>query len=179
MKMRLRWLAMLCCWLALAGCAGLPKGVTPVDGFDLERYLGRWYEIARLDHRFERGLSRVTAEYSRREDGGITVLNRGHDATEDSWKEAQGRAYFVADPGVGHLKVSFFGPFYSSYVVFELDRAGYEYAFVSGPDKDYLWLLSRSPRVEPALYERFVSRATELGFDTDGLIRVEQDSLSE
>lgn len=164
----------LCCWLALAGCTGLPDGITPVTGFELERYLGTWYEIARLDHRFERGLSRVTAQYGLREDGGIRVVNRGYDAAGDVWKAAEGRAYFVSAPGTGHLKVSFFGPFYSSYVVFELDHEGYEYAFVSGPDRDYLWLLSRVPQVEPALYERFIQRAAALGFDTEGLIRVEQ-----
>jgi apolipoprotein D and lipocalin family protein len=162
------------CLALLAGCTGVPKGVAPVGGFELERYLGKWYEIARLDHRFERGLSRVSAEYLRREDGGVDVINRGYDAKADLWKQADGRAYFVDDPAVGHLKVSFFGPFYSSYVIFELDRENYRYAFVSGPDTDYLWLLARTPQVEPALYERFIQRATELGFDTAGLIRVEQ-----
>ncbi len=165
---------LLLCGIVLAGCTGLPKGVAPVDGFELQRYLGKWYEIARLDHAFERGLSRVSAEYERRDDGGIDVLNRGYDAADDGWKEAQGRAYFVTDPALGHLKVSFFRPFYSSYVIFELDKIGYRYAFISGPDRDYLWLLSRTPEVEPALYERFVRQATELGFDTAGLIRVQQ-----
>lgn len=170
-----RLVAVLCVAL-LAGCTGAPTGVTPVEGFELERYLGKWYEIARLDHRFERGLSRVSAEYVKREDGGIDVINRGYDRQEGSWKEANGRAYFVDDPATGHLKVSFFGPFYGAYVIFELDE-DYRYAFVSGPNHDYLWLLSRTPQVEQALYDRFVERAQALGFDTLGLIRVEQSAL--
>lgn len=162
------------CLMLLAGCTGVPEGVDPVEEFELERYLGTWYEIARLDHRFERGLSRVSAEYSRREDGGIDVINRGYDGEADRWEQADGRAYFVDDPSVGHLKVSFFGPFYGAYVIFELDRQDYRYAFVSGPDKKYLWLLARTPQVEPALYDQFIRRAQQLGFDTSGLIRVDQ-----
>ena len=125
----------------LSGCVGIPEGVKPVDNFELDRYLGKWYEIARLDHSFERGLSKVTAHYSLRDDGGINVINRGFSAEKNAWKEALGKAYFVNDADEGHLKVSFFGPFYGSYIVFELDTAGYQYAFISGPDKDYLWLL--------------------------------------
>ena len=97
--------------LWLGGCTGLPDQVEPVGGFDSGRYLGTWYEIARLDHSFERGLSRVTAEYSLREDGSIRVLNRGYDAEEQGWKTAEGRAKFVGPRTQGHLKVSFFGPF--------------------------------------------------------------------
>jgi apolipoprotein D and lipocalin family protein len=97
--------------LFLCGCVGLPENVKPVDGFDLERYLGTWYEIARLDHAFERGLTKVTANYSLREDGGIKVVNRGYSTEKKRWKEAKGKAYFVRRQDVGHLKVSFFGPF--------------------------------------------------------------------
>ena len=96
----------------LTGCVGVPKGVKPVQGFALDRYLGRWYEIARLDHSFERGLSHVTASYSMREDGGVRVLNRGYSEKKKEWKTAEGKAYFVKGPDEGYLKVSFFGPFY-------------------------------------------------------------------
>lgn len=96
---------------ALAACQSIPQGVTPVSGFDEQRYLGKWYEIARLDHSFERGLSQVTAEYAVRDDGGIAVINRGYSAEKSAWKEAIGRAYFVDDKETAHLKVSFFGPF--------------------------------------------------------------------
>jgi apolipoprotein D and lipocalin family protein len=152
----------------------MPPGVEPVTGFELDRYLGRWYEIARLDHSFERGLERVTAEYSMRPDGGVRVVNRGYSVQKGEWEEAEGRAYFVEDESEGYLKVSFFGPFYGSYVVFGLDHEAYQYSFVSGPDTGYLWLLARTPTVDPALVDDFVERAADLGFDTDGLIFVNQ-----
>ena len=160
-------------WL-LAGCMGMPAGVQPVSGFQADRYLGKWYEIARLDHSFERGMSRVTAEYGLRDDGGLTVLNRGWLADEKKWKEASGKAYFVEGPDKGYLKVSFFGPFYGSYVVFELDAQDYRYALVSGPDTSYLWLLARSPTLDAATRERLVARAAAAGFDTGKLIFVDQ-----
>lgn len=153
-------------------CLGMPKTVKPVGDFDINRYMGTWYEIARLDHSFERGLSQVTAEYSLREDGGVDVVNRGFSEKDREWKEAQGKAYFVESQSEGYLKVSFFGPFYGSYVVFELDKKDYSYAFVSGPDTTYLWLLARSPKVEPGVIERFKKRTAELGFDTENLIFV-------
>jgi apolipoprotein D and lipocalin family protein len=147
--------------------------VKPVSGFQAERYLGKWYEIARLDHSFERGLSRVTAEYTARADGGLEVLNRGYLADSNTWKEARGKAYFVDGEDRGHLKVSFFGPFYGSYVIFELDAAEYRYALVSGPNKSYLWLLARSPTLDTATRDRLVARAAALGFDTGQLIFVD------
>jgi apolipoprotein D and lipocalin family protein len=159
----------------LTGCLGMPEGVQPVDNFNLQRYLGTWYEIARLDHSFEEGLSSVTAEYSIREDGGVRVLNRGWSAENQAWEEAEGKAYFVEDNDTGYLKVSFFGPFYGSYVVFDLDQEDYGYSFVSGPDTSYLWLLSRTPTVQPAILDRFLAQARLLGFDTDALINVPQD----
>lgn len=163
-------LIVLTTWLA--GCTSTPEGVEPVTDFELDRYLGRWYEVARLDHSFEEGLSRVTATYSPREDGGITVLNRGYSQEEGEWQSAEGKAFFVDDENIGHLKVSFFGPFYSSYVIFELDQEGYEYAFVSGYNTSYLWLLSRTPTVDASLMARFIDTAQKLGFDTDELIFV-------
>lgn len=156
----------------MSGCTGLPDGVVPVDNFDSDRYLGKWYEIARLDHSFERGLDNVTADYARRDDGGLKVVNRGFSRGDNQWKEVEGKAYFVSDEQTGHLKVSFFGPFYGSYVVFELDRSDYRYAFVAGYNKSYLWLLARTPEVSDELITRFVKRAGELGFDTDKLIFV-------
>ena len=124
-------------FLILMGCVGIPDNVKPVDNFKLEKYLGQWYEIARLENRFERGLSRITAEYRLREDGGVRVLNRGYSVNENKWKEAEGKAYFVKEPDQGYLKVSFLGPFYGSYIVFELDHEHYQYALVCGPDKSY------------------------------------------
>ncbi|MEM9256345.1 MAG: lipocalin family protein [Pseudomonadota bacterium] len=159
-------------WL-LTSCLGIPQGVQPVSHFDLDQYLGEWYEIARLDHSFERGLTEVTARYSLRDDGGVKVVNRGFDASNEQWREAEGRAYFVNSSTEGYLKVSFFGPFYGSYIVFELDP-DYRYAFVSGANTDYLWLLAREPTVDDALIARFKHSAQRLGFDTSDLIFPQQ-----
>ncbi|WP_325894966.1 lipocalin family protein [Grimontia sp. NTOU-MAR1] len=155
--------------LGLTACQSIPEGVKPVTGFDEQRYLGKWYEIARLDHSFERGLSSVSAEYTLREDGGINVINRGYNGEDKEWSEALGRAYFVGDRDVAHLKVSFFGPFYSSYVVFKLGE-NYDYAFVSGFNTNYLWLLARTPKVSEEVIQQFVEAANSRGFDTGELI---------
>ncbi len=157
----------------LTGCTSAPKGIEPVQEFELSKYLGTWYEIARLDHSFERGLSNVTAEYTLRKDGGVRVINRGYSAEEGKWEQAEGKAYFVEDSDTGHLKVSFFGPFYGAYVVFNLDE-DYQQSFVSGPDRSYLWFLSRTPTVSEADKQRFIQAARAKGFDTDELIFVEQ-----
>ncbi|ABN61025.1 Outer membrane lipoprotein blc precursor [Shewanella baltica] len=160
----------------LSGCLGMPKLVQPVNDFELNKYLGKWYEIARLDHSFERGLSQVSAEYSLKDDGGVMVINRGFSAAKNEWKEAEGKAYFVNGDSEGYLKVSFFGPFYGSYVVFELDHENYQYAFISGPDTDYLWLLAKTPTVPPEVLQKFVEMSKARGFDTDSLIYVQQES---
>ena len=159
--------------LLLAGCVSYPETLVPVRDFDINRYLGTWYEIARLDHSFERGLTKVTAEYRLRDDGGIAVINRGFSATRNEWKEAEGKAYFVRDEREGYLKVSFFGPFYGAYVIFELDQENYQYAFVSGPNTSYLWLLSRSPHLSEEVKQLFITRAEERGFPVEELIFVE------
>lgn len=150
----------------------MPKSVKPVTGFELNRYLGTWYEIARLDHSFERGLENVTAEYTLKESGALRVLNRGFSASDKKWKEAEGTAYFVESPDLGYLKVSFFGPFYGSYVIFALDQEDYGYAYVSGPDNSYLWLLARTPDVTEERIRHFVEDAKNRGFETDSLILV-------
>lgn len=160
--------------VVLSGCVAVAPGVVPVNGFELSRYLGKWYEIARLDHSFERNLERVAAEYSLREDGGVRVINSGYSIKNGKRKVAEGKAYFVSNESTGHLKVSFFGPFYGSYVVFELDKDDYQYAFVTSYNKDYLWLLSRSPTIEPELRAQFLAKARTLGFKTEGLIFVNQ-----
>lgn len=168
--MRIAWIVVL---LMLTACTGLPEGVQPVKPFEVERYLGKWYEIARLDHSFERGLSSVTADYTLRPEGGIRVINRGYSSAEQKWEQAEGKAFFVKDSDTGYLKVSFFGPFYGSYVIFELDQ-DYQYAFVSGPNRDYLWLLSRQPVISESLRQHFIDRARQNGFDVDKLIFVAQ-----
>jgi apolipoprotein D and lipocalin family protein len=160
--------------LLLASCTGTPEGVKVVDGFQVEQYLGKWYEIARLDHSFERGLEQVTAEYSKRDDGGIKVTNRGFDPAKGTWKEAVGKAYFVESPDIGKLKVSFFGPFYGGYNIIALDKTYYNYAMIAGPDKSYLWLLSRTPQLPYPIKAQLIAQAEALGFDTNALIYVKQ-----
>ena len=161
--------------LFLMGCVGIPENVRPVDNFKLEKYLGRWYEIARLDHSFERGLTRITAEYSLRDDGGVNVLNRGYSAKDNLWKEAQGKAYFVKGSDQGYLKVSFFGPFYGSYIVFDLDHENYQYSLVCGPDKSYLWILARGPKIKEDIKDTLIAKAAVLGFDPSKLIFSDHD----
>ena len=168
-------LPILAC-LTTSGCLGMPENVQPVSDFELNRYLGRWYEIARLDHSFERGLENVTAEYSMRDDGGVRVVNRGFSPQDQEWSEATGKAYFVNSSDEGYLKVSFFGPFYGSYVVFELDKENYQYAFISGPDLSYLWLLSRTPEVSAEVIYSFFKESEARGFDTSQIILVDQNS---
>lgn len=167
--MRYAFLLML---VLLPGCTGIPDGVETVDGFDVTRYLGKWYEIARLDHPFERNLTAVTAEYSQREDGGITVVNSGYDPVKQKRVSAEGKAYLIENPEQGRLKVSFFGPFYASYNIIALDRQDYRYAMVTGPSLDYLWILSRSPQLDEAVLTGLKTQARQLGFAVDELIYV-------
>jgi apolipoprotein D and lipocalin family protein len=162
--------------LLLTGCLGVPDRAVVVQDFSLERYLGTWYEIARLDHPFERGLSHVQAEYSMREDGGVRVINKGYKDQESAWDSAEGKAYFVEQPNIGKLKVSFFGPFYGAYNIIELDP-NYQYALVVGPDTDYLWILSRTPELGQDVLQRLLAKASALGFATDQLIYPEQGEM--
>jgi len=165
--------------LALTGCASkkIAPGVTPVTNFDSDRYLGQWYEIARMDEFFERGLYNVTATYSLNDNGSIKVVNRGYKLADEEWKSVTGKARFVGDDTTGHIQVSFFGPFYASYVVFDLDDE-YQYAFVTGANKEILWLLAREPEVSDELLARFKDEATELGYDLSNMIfDVQNDEL--
>jgi apolipoprotein D and lipocalin family protein len=152
----------------------MPDGLEPVQGFETDRYLGTWYEIARLDHSFERGLEDVSATYTLREDGGLRVRNRGYDPERGEWREAIGRAYPLADPSVASLKVSFFGPFYGGYHVIALDRDRYDAALVSGPSRNYLWILARERILDPKRREALLATALAAGFEVDQLIWVEQ-----
>lgn len=165
--------------LAMAACSSTapPSGITPVTPFDLARYEGRWYEVARLDHSFERGMTDVSATYQRQADGSVRVTNRGFDTTKGSqggeWRQAVGKALFTGDAQTASLKVSFFGPFYGGYHVAALD-AEYRWALVVGPDRSYCWILSRSKQLEPGVREQLVARARVLGIDTQALIWVSQ-----
>lgn len=157
----------------LSACAGSDAKYTVVDGFDVDQYLGTWYEIARLNHSFEEGLEQVSATYSKRDDGGIKVVNRGFDPIKQKWQEAEGKAYFTEKPSIGRLKVSFFGPFYGSYQIIVLDRVHYNYAMVTG-GPNYLWILSRTPQLTYPIKQELMAQAKALGFNTDALIHVNQ-----
>jgi apolipoprotein D and lipocalin family protein len=163
--------------LGLSACSTAPpQGVQVVSPFDLNRYLGSWYEVARLDHRFERGLSRVSANYSLNADGSVKVLNRGYNAEKKAWNGAEGRAVFTGDTNTASLKVSFFGPFYGGYHVIALDP-DYRWAMVIGPDPGYLWILARDKQIPADVRERLVAQAAKAGVDTQQLIWVDQSPL--
>lgn len=174
----MRLLIIIAMGMVLTACTGLPEGITPVKTVDVTQYAGTWYEIARLDHSFERGLSDVSAEYQIQDDGSLKVINRGYSEEEGAWEEAEGRAVFVDNKRTGHLKVSFFGPFYASYVIFRLDTENYQYAFITGYDRDYLWLLSRTPTVSDETLQHFRAVAEAKGFKLDELIIVDQSRNS-
>lgn len=171
MRKALTHLIMIAVIAPLVGCTGMPEGVQPVSGFKVERYLGTWYEIVRLDHSFERGLSDVTANYRTRSDGGIGVLNRGYDTKKGAWREANGIAYFLGSPDIASLKVSFFRPFYGGYHVMALDP-DYRWAMIAGPSHEYFWILSRTPQLPAEELERLLQTARDAGFNLTGLIRV-------
>lgn len=170
-----RWLAILAMALILTGCSvSVPGNIEVVRPFDVERYLGQWYEIARLDHSFEKNMNQVSATYSLNEDGSIKVLNRGYDTRNERWKEAVGRAEFVGSRDAGALKVSFFGPFYGGYFITDLDQKNYRWVMIVGNDLDYFWILSRDKTLDPALKARLLQRAKSLGIATDEIIWVDQ-----
>ena len=147
----------------------IPEGAQAVRPFDKDRYLGKWYEIARLDFKYEKGLSKVTATYSLNADGSIRVENRGFNAAKNEWKESIGKAKPVADENEGRLKVSFFGPFYAGYNVIAIDRE-YRYALVAGNDLRYLWILSRTPDIPAAVKSDYLEQAKALGYRVQDLV---------
>lgn len=160
--------------VALPGCAvSVPQGVQPVSGFDASKYMGTWYELARIEHRFEKGLTQVSATYNLNADGSVTVLNRGYDSAKQEWREAQGKARFLGQADEAALKVSFFGPFYGGYNVVSLDDQ-YQTALVIGSSLDYMWILSRSKTIPEAQRQALLQKAQALGVDLGQVIRVEQ-----
>lgn len=163
----------LACAGLLAGCASTsaPPTVVAVTPFDLQRYQGLWYELARLDHGFERGMSDVSARYTPQPDGSVKVTNRGWSQATGQWREAIGKALFTGEPTTGSLKVSFFGPFYGGYHVAALDP-DYRWALVTGADTRYCWILARDAALPDATRQAIVAKARDIGIDTDALIWV-------
>ncbi len=158
--------------LVLAGCRSTSK-LEVVSEFDSGRYLGTWYEIARYPHRFEKGLSAVSAEYSANDDGTIKVVNKGYLAEKKEWKSIEGVAKPKDDPTRGWLKVSFFKPFYASYKIVHLDP-GYTEAIIAGPTYGYLWILARDPVLPPEHLSELVAKTAAMGYDTNKLVFVDQ-----
>jgi len=175
-----RYLGTILLSLFLSGCAlGPPSGVVPISGFELSRYLGHWYEIARLDHSFERGMTDVSARYRLRDDNSVEVINRGYEPANGRWREAVGTARLIGEPTRGSLKVSFFGPFYGGYHIAALDP-DYRWSLVVGPDTGYAWILARDKILPVGIREQLVKQAAAIGIDTNALIWVEhtKDDLS-
>lgn len=180
------FLACLFILINLSGCSDPMSPLaeqTIVRSFDPAQYLGTWYEIARLDNRFEKGLEQVTANYTLQADGSIKVVNRGFDPQKKDWSEAVGKAKFI-DPAnadgsrTGRLKVSFFGPFYGDYNILIVDKPYYNYALVSS-GSDYLWILSRTPQLTYPIKQHLIARAKELGFATEKLLFIRQANQAE
>lgn len=160
--------------LFFSSCATMPEGATVVKPFDQKKFLGEWYEIARMDYRFEKNLINVTANYSLKDDGNIKVVNKGYDTVKKEWKMVEGKAKFRKDPDKAALKVSFFGPFYSGYNVLAIDN-NYTYALIAGDDLSLLWILSRSKEIPDSVKAEYLKIAEELGYKTSELTWVTQN----
>ena len=161
--------------LSFSACASIPKGAEAVTPFDVNKYLGVWYEIARIDFRFEKDMNNVTATYSLSDENTIKVENRGYNYVLKEWKDAVGKARFVKEKDVAKLKVSFFGPFYSGYNVLALDP-GYKYALISGKSLKYLWILSREKTIPEEIKASYLDLAKKIGYDVNSLTWTEHNS---
>lgn len=153
---------------------GIPKGATAVKNFNSNKYLGKWYEIARFDYKFEKNMDNVTATYSLNPDETIKVQNRGYNYVKKEWKESVGEARFVNDKSEARLKVSFFKPIWAGYNVIDIDE-NYQYALVVGNSTKYIWILSRTTQIPESYKQRFIEKARKLGYNTDNLIWVKHD----
>ena len=156
-------------------CATIPKGAVAVKPFNKERYLGKWYEIARIDFKYERDLKNTTAEYSLNVNGTIKVDNRGYNTKRGEWEQAIGKAKFVGEENIAMLKVSFFGPFYSGYNVIAIDDE-YRYALITGKSLKYLWILSRETNIPSEVKDKYLKIAEEIGYNTTDLLWVKHDN---
>ena len=170
--------AVLLCILSyfLSACTtSLPNNIVPVDNFQVDRYMGKWHEIARLDHSFERGLSDVSAHYQLLQNGNVEVINRGYNTGKKKWRDITGLAKFIDKPTLGSLKVSFFWPFYGGYHIAALDKQNYSWAIVVGPSREYLWILARKKILPPKLKDQLIKKVSQLDIDASRLIWVPQE----
>lgn len=159
----------------LTSCSTIPQNAAAVKPFYKEQYLGKWYEIARLDFKYEKDLNNTTAEYSLREDGKIKVDNKGYNTKKEKWSQAIGKAKFVNGENVAMLKVSFFGPFYSGYNVIAIDD-NYKYALVAGKNTKYLWILSRETSIPEDIKQNYLKIAQDIGYNTNDLLWIEHNN---
>jgi apolipoprotein D and lipocalin family protein len=159
------------------GVSTIPKKATAVTNFDKARYLGKWYEVARLDYKYEKDMDNVTANYSLNDNGTIKVANKGYNVKKDEWEQSIGKAKFVKKDDVGMLRVSFFGPFYSGYNVIAIDP-DYKYALVAGESLKCLWILSRETTIPAHIHAEYLKKAQEIGYDISALIWVKHDKAS-
>ena len=164
-------LIMFCSVLSFLWSCANEDNLVVVENFEVEKYIGKWYEIARFDSRFEKNLNQTTAEYSLDENGKIIVKNRGYNFKKNKWESVQGKAKFAKNKNLGDLKVSFFGPFYAPYKIIQLD-SNYQYALVSS-GKDYLWILSREKSIPENIKTQYLNYAKSLKYNTKNLIWVE------
>ena len=165
------------CYFAIAlfsACSSSDKEIEVVSNFSKEKYLGKWYEIARMDFKYEKDLNNTTAEYSAMDGNKIKVVNRGYNYKTGEWKEAVGKARFKTTEDKGELLVSFFGPFYGAYNIVALDQ-DYQYSLVMGGSETTLWILSRTKTIPGHIKEKYLAKAEELGFDVSKLIWVEHN----
>lgn len=161
--------------ISYAGCGvSIPKGATAIKPFKKDKYLGKWFEVARMDFKFEKDLNNVTATYSLQDDGTIKVDNRGYNYVKKEWKQSVGKAKFVNGTDEARLKVSFFGPFYAGYNVIEIDK-DYQYALIAGNSLDYLWILSRKATIPEEIKAAYLKKAKEIGYKTEDLIWTKHD----
>jgi len=152
--------------------------IQAVQNFDKSKYLGKWYEIARLDFKFEKNLNNTSAEYTLLDNGMIDVKNRGFNYVTKTWEEVHGKAKFRGSQMEAALKVSFFGPFYSDYTVVALDSE-YKYALIAGRSVKYLWILSRIKTIPDTIKTQYLTQAQALGYDISQLVWVEHSDVAQ
>lgn len=160
--------------LGFSSCSTIPEGVTAVQSFDKASFLGKWYEIARIDFKYEKDMNNTTAEYSLNPNGTIKVVNKGYNTVKKEWGEAVGKAKFVGADDLAMLKVSFFGPFYAGYNVIAIDTE-YQYALIAGAKFKYLWILSRETTIPEEIKASYLKIAQDFGFDTSQLLWIEHN----
>jgi apolipoprotein D and lipocalin family protein len=159
----------------LTSCSSPMKTLTTIPGVDINKYSGKWYEIARLPNSFEKGLVCCTAEYGLRDDGKISVINTGRKEETGKLKSVKGKAWVPDKNEPGRLKVQFFWPFAGGYYIFYLDKENYQYALVGDPSRKYLWVLARKPGIEDSLYRELIEIARNNDFAVEKVIKVRQD----